>query len=211
MEILGMTQFDRCVLEMSLIHLSDRQSYVGQEMYRRYNAWKEETAEPTNNPWLDLHRFAIYLPHPQQEYENITLAEGLTRGYNIEVEPVRDRAQIPYQIPDGGHFAIVLKQRSQDSKFKIAATGIFVRSLAILSLDFVIDPEKGEYRPLTVKHPIVREYPPDWEKQLAAFLKKEIGPQELPNIVGYVDRDFNQDYRPPAWDDLYRSTATGLV
>lgn len=202
MEILGITQFDQCAINMSLINICDRQSHIGQEMLERYNEWKEETGEAVNNPWLDLHQFNIYIPHPQQQYENITLEEGLTKGYNIEVEPVTDRTAIPYKIPDGGHFVVVLKQKELDADFKIAATGIFVRPLGILNLDIVVDPEKGEYRPLIVKHPIIRDYPSDWQKKLIGFLKGEIHSQELPSLIQYVDRAFNQDYRPPSWNEV---------
>lgn len=208
--MLGTTQFERCALDISLINLCDRTSHVGREMNRLYNAWKEETAEAVNNPWLDLHQFAIYIPHPEQQYENTTLEEGLTKGYNIEVEPVKDKSQVPYQIPEGGHFVVVLQQNAIDSDFKIAATGIFVRPLAVLSLDVIVDPEKGEYRPLIVKHPIIRDYPQDWQQKLIAFLKNEIGSEDLPEIVGYVDRAINQDYRPPSWHEIYLS-ARGLA
>jgi hypothetical protein len=207
METLGVTKFDRCAIEISLINICNQESYVGQEMRKLYNAWKEETAETVNNPWLDLHQFSIYIPHPEQQYEDVTLEEGLTKGYNIEVEPVKNRSEVPYQIPEGGHFVIVLKQKALDADFSIAATGIFIRPLGVLSLDLVIDPEKGEYRPLIVKHPIIRDYPKDWEKKLVAFLNQEIASQDLPNLVGYVDRAINQDYRPPSWNDIYLSAA----
>lgn len=202
MEILGITQFDRCAIDMALINICDRHSHIGQQMRQRYNEWKEETGEAVNNPWLDLHQFNIYIPHPQQQYEDITLEEGLTKGYNIEVEPVADSSQIPYKIPEGGHFVIVLKQKQLDSDFKIAATGIFVRPLGIFNLDIVIDPEKGEYRPLIVKHPIIRDYPGDWQKKLIGFLKGEIHGQELPSLIQHVDRALNQDYRPPSWNEI---------
>lgn len=109
MRILGTTQFDQCVLNMALIHLCDRESYVGQEMRKQYRAWKDETDEPAQNPWADLHQFTIYVPHPDQEYDGLTPEQGLTKGYNIEVKPLKNRDPIPYNIPEGAHFVRVLK------------------------------------------------------------------------------------------------------
>ncbi|MEB3178915.1 MAG: hypothetical protein VKL59_07800 [Nostocaceae cyanobacterium] len=210
MEILGATRFDQCVINISLINICNQQSYVGQEMRKLYNSWKEETDEAINNPWLDLQQFTIYVPHPDQKYENITLEEGLTRGYNVEVNPVEDRTQVPYDIPEGGHFVVIFKQKSIDSDFKIAATGIFIRPLAILSLDIIVDLEKAEYQPLVIKHPVIRDYPEGWEQKLAMFINREIRFEELPNIVAYVDQSLNQDYRPPSWNEVYLS-ATGFA
>ncbi|MEO0406715.1 MAG: hypothetical protein AAF289_05130, partial [Cyanobacteria bacterium P01_A01_bin.135] len=129
------SKFDQCVLNMALIHLCNTESHVGQEMRRQYNDWKDG---PVHNPWLDIHQFTIYIPHPDQDYEGITLEDGLTQGYNVEVEPVKDPSSLIYNIPQGGHFVVVLKQKQVDGDFAIAATGIFVRSLAALSLDVVI-------------------------------------------------------------------------
>ncbi|WP_239005403.1 hypothetical protein [Gloeothece citriformis] len=175
-------------------------------MRKHYNSWKEETDEAVNNPWRDLHKFIIYVPHPEQKYENVTLEEGLTKGYNIEVEPVKNKAQVPYTIPEGGHFVVVLKQTRLDSDFKIAATGIFIRPLGVLSLDVVIDPEVGEYQPLLIKHPIIRNYPEDWQQKLTLFLNKEIRAEDLPNLVGYVDQSVNRDYRSPSWNEIFLSS-----
>jgi len=210
MEILGATRFDQCVINISLINICNQQSYVGQEMRKLYNSWKEESDEAINNPWLDLQQFTIYVPHPDQKYENITLEEGLTRGYNVEVNPVEDRTQVPYDIPEGGHFVVIFKQKGIDSDFKIAATGIFIRPLAILSLDIIVDLEKAEYQPLVIKHPVIRDYPEGWEQKLAMFINREIRFEELPNIVAYVDQSLNQDYRPPSWNEVYLS-ATGFA
>jgi len=49
-----------------------------------------------------------------------------------------------------------------------------------------------------VKHPIIRDYPADWETKLRMFLQREIPQEELPSIVQYVDRAYNQDYRSPS-------------
>ena len=206
MNILGATRFDQCVMNISLINLCNQKSYVGTEMIRLYNSWKDEIAEAVNNPWLDLQQFTIYVPHPDQKYEDITLEEGLTLGYNIEVKPVEDKSQIPYKIPEGGHFVIVLKQKGLDSDFKIAATGIFVRSLGVLVLDIVVDAEKGEYQHLAIKHPVIRDYPEGWEQKLNLFLQQEIRGEDLPNLVGHVDQALNRDYRPPSWQEVYLSS-----
>ncbi len=211
MQVLGaFNKFEQCVLNMALINICDRESYVGQEMRRQYNSWKESTNETVYNPWLDPHQFTIYLPHPEQEYEDVTLEAGLTKGYNVEVEPVKDPKKLVYNIPEGGHFVVVLKQRRVNGDFAIAATGIFVRSLAILSLDVIVDPDQGEYQSLVIKHPIIRDYPQDWETKLRMFLKGEIRGEELPRVVGYVDRGLNQDYRTPSWNEVYL-TASGFT
>ena len=204
MQILGaFSRFEQCILNMALINICDSESYVGQEMRQQYNAWKQSTNETVHNPWLNLHKFTIYLPHPDQEYEDITLEEGLTNGYNIEVQPVKDLSELVYNIPEGGHFVTVLKQRRVNGDFEIAAIGVFVRSLGILSLDVVVDPDKGEYQSLVIKHPIIRDYPQDWETKLRSFLQGETGGEELPRVVGYVDRSLNRDYRTPNWKDVY--------
>lgn len=203
------SQFEQCVLNMALINICDSESYVGQEMRQQYNAWKQLTDEAVDNPWLDVHQFTIYLPHPDQEYEGVTLAEGLTKGYNVEVEPVNDRSKLVYDIHPGGHFVVVLKQSRVNGDFAIAATGIFVRSLGILSLDAIVDLDQGEYQPLVIKHPIIRDYPQDWETKLRAFLNGETTWDELPSVVRYVDRKLNQDYRSPDWKEVYLA-ASGL-
>lgn len=205
MAILGATRFDQCVMNISLINLCNQKSYIGTEMLRLYNSWKDETAEAVNNPWLDLQQFTIYVPHPDQKYEDVTLEQGLTLGYNIEVKPLEDKSQVPYKIPEGGHFVIVLKQTGLDADFKIAATGIFVRPLGVLVLDIVVDSEKGEYQHLAIKHPVIRDYPDGWEQKLNLFLQQEIRGEDLPNLVGHVDQAFNRDYRPPSWQEVYLS------
>ena len=206
MQVLGaFSKFEQCVLNMALINICDGESYFGQEMLRQYNEWKQLTNETVYNPWLDVHQFTIYLPHPNQEYEDISLEEGLTKGYNIEVQPVKDLTELPYKILKGGHFVIVLKQRRVNGDFNIAATGIFVRFLGILTLDVIIDPDKGEYQSLVLKHPIIRDYPQDWKTKLRMFLKGEIRQEELPYVVRYVDRSLNQDYRSPSWNEVYLS------
>ena len=212
MQVLGaFSKFEQCVLNMALINICDSTSYVGQEMRGQYNAWKQETNETVHNPWLALHQFTIYLPHPDQEYEDITLEEGLTKGYNIEVKPVKDPNELVYNIPEGGHFVVVLKQKRVNGNFAIAATGVFVRSLGILSLDVIVDPEKGEYQSLAIKHPIIRDYPQDWETKLKMFLTGETKAEELPRVVGYVDRSLNRDYRSPSWNDVYLAASEFTV
>ncbi|NER84411.1 MAG: hypothetical protein F6K42_33760, partial [Leptolyngbya sp. SIO1D8] len=104
---------------MALINICDSESYVGQEMRRQYNAWKQLTQDAVQNPWLDVHQFTIYLPHPEQTYEDITLDEGLTRGYNVEVEPIKDQGDLFYDIPAGGHFVVVMRQHQVNGEFAI--------------------------------------------------------------------------------------------
>lgn len=202
-EILGTSKFDQCVLNISLINICNQHSYTGQEMLKRYNSWKDDKDEAINNPWLDLHQFTIYVPHPDQKYEDVTLEQGLTLGYNIEVEPVEDINKIPYQIPPGGHFIVVLKQKGIDDDFRIAATGIFIRSLALFYLDVVIDPEEGKYQNFVIKHPIIRDYPQDLNQKIRQFLEQEIPGESLTNLIKYVDQSENSDYRPPSWNDIY--------
>ncbi len=212
MEVIGtFSKFEQCVLNMALINICNSDSYVGQEMRGQYNAWKQETNETVHNPWLDLHQFTIYLPHPDQEYEDVTLEEGLSKGYNVEVKPVKDPSELVYNIPEGGHFVVVLKQKRVNGNFAIAATGVFVRSLGILSLDVIVDPDKGEYQSLVVKHPIIRNYPQDWETQLKMFLTGKTKAEELPRVVGYVDRSLNRDYRSPSWNDVYLAASEFTV
>lgn len=206
MQVLGLfSRFEQCVLNMALINICDSESYVGQEMRRQYNHWKNLTNEAIDNPWLDVHQFTIFLPHPDQTYEDITLGEGLTKGYNVEVEPVKDPDELIYKIASGGHFVVVLRQKQVNGEFAIAATGIFVRPLGLLSLDVIVDLQQGDCQPLIVKHPIIRDYPQDWETQLRQFLQGEISGETLPPIVRYVDRSLNPDYRTPDWQEVYRS------
>jgi hypothetical protein len=99
----------------------------------------------------------------------------------------------------------VLKQKQVDGDFAIAATGVFVRSLAVLSLDVVVDPVEGGTQPIVVRHPIIRDYPQDWKTKLRLFLQREISDEALPRLVGYVDSSLNHDYRSPRWHDVYLS------
>ena len=211
MQVLGaFSKFEQCVLNMALINICNQQNYVGNQMRQQYNQWKGEAEETVYTPWLDVHQFTIYLPHPDQEYEGITLESGLTQGYNIEVKPVNSLDRLPYRIPKGAHFIVVMRQKGLDSDFKIAGTGIFIRPLGVLSLDIIIDSDLGEYQSITIKHPIIRDYPSGWEDKLNLFLKGEIDSEELPQVVRYVDRTFNQDYRQPSWQDIYLA-ATGFA
>ena len=204
MLVLGsFSKFEQCVLNMALINICDSESYVGQEMRRQYNSWKQQTNEAVGNLWFDIHQFTIYLPHPNQKYEDVTLEEGLSKGYNVEVEPVQDPGDLMYNIHKGGHFVAVFKQHEENGKFEIAATGILVRSLGILSLDVIVDLDREEYQSLVIRHPIIRDYPNNWETQLRQFLNGEVRGEELPCVVGYVDRSLNRDYRPPAWNEVY--------
>lgn len=187
--------------------MCDRESYVGQEMRNAYSEWKAESDEAIDNPWRELHQFTIFVPHPDQEYEGMTLEEGLTQGYNVEVSIVRDKSQIPYKISERGHFVIVLKQKAVDGEFKIAATGMLVRPLGVLNLAVIVDGDENPYQALVIKHPIIRDYPSDWWDKLAMFYKQEIPWQDLSNIVGYVDRVLNPDYRPPSWYEVYLGAA----
>lgn len=208
MLVLGtFNKFEQCVLNMALINMCNSEGHVGKTMRHHYNEWKQLTNEAVSNPWFDVHQFTIYLPHPDQTYEDITLEEGLTRGYNVEVEPIKEPSELIYDIPRGGHFVVVLKQERVNGDFAIAATGIFIRPLGILSLDVIVDLDQGEYQPLVVKHPIIREYPQDWETKLRLFLHKEIKVEELPHVVRSVDRSLNQDYRSPSWKEVYLASS----
>jgi hypothetical protein len=207
MQILGASKFDQCALNMSLINICNQNSYVGQEMLKIYNAWKDETGEAINNPWLELQQFTIYVPHPDQEYEDMTLEAGLTKGYNIEVKPVQDRSQVPYKIPEGGHFVVIMKQKGLNADFAIAATGVFIRPLGILSLDIIVDQQKNEYQSVVVLHPVIRDYPSGWQEKVKMFFSGNIRGNDLPNLVGHVDQAFNRDYRPPSWNEVYLSAS----
>ncbi len=211
MQVLGaLNKFEQCVLNISLINICNQESHVGQEMRQNYNRWKGEIEETIYSPWLDIHQFTIYIPHPDQEYEGITLESGLTQGYNVEVKPVNNPSQLPYRIPRGAHFVVLMRQKSNNSDFKIAGTGIFIRPLGVMSLDMIVDSELGEYQSITIKHPIIRDYPEGWEDKLNSFLQGEIDSIELPQVVRYVDQAFNEDYRQPSWHDIYLA-ATGFA
>ncbi|MDX2215718.1 MAG: hypothetical protein SFY66_20820 [Oculatellaceae cyanobacterium bins.114] len=202
MRILGATQFDQCVLNISLINLCNQESYVGQELRKLYKMQQDDTNEPMTTPWLTPHQFTIFVPHPEQEYDGLTLEAGLTKGYNVEIKPIQEHSYVPYDIPPGGHFVVVLKQKSLNDGFNVAATGIFVRSLAVLKLDIIVDMQQANYQPVLVKHPVIRDYPSGWESKLQQFLNREIRSEDLPDLVGYVDQRVNRDYRPPSWHEI---------
>jgi hypothetical protein len=204
--LLNLSQFDQCVLNISLINLCNQSSYVGQTI--RQTLWQADD-EPTGDPWRNLHQFTIYIPHPDQQYEGISLEAGLTQGYNIEAKAI-DRTSLPYKIPEGGQFVVVMKQKGLDGDFEIAATGIFVRPLAVLSLDWIVDRLQPEYHAMTISHPIIRDYPSGWEIQLNRFLQQEIRYESLPNLVGHVDSILNPDYRSPSWQEV-RLAAQGFA
>lgn len=209
MRILGTTQFDQCVLNMALINLSNSESPVGLELRQRVS----ETSAAISNLtqiWAMPHQFTLYVPHPDQEYEGLTLAAGLTQGYNVEVEPLPDPGLVPYKVSPGSHFVVVMKQTGLDQGFAIAATGLFVRPLAALVLDIIVDREIPEYQAVVVQHPIVRDYPSDWESKLKQFLNQEIPSENLPSVVNHVDSGLNPDFRPPAWDEVHL-TAKGFA
>uniref|UniRef100_A0A832H5T0 Uncharacterized protein n=1 Tax=Oscillatoriales cyanobacterium SpSt-402 TaxID=2282168 RepID=A0A832H5T0_9CYAN len=198
---LGISQFDQCILNISLINLCNQESYVGQSIRQLHNLLDENDAP--NDPWRTLHQLNLYIPHPDQQYDGITLQAGLTKGYNIEVKTVADPSQIPCKVPEGGQFVVVMRQKGLDDGFVIAATGFFIRPLALLSLDFIVDVSTPEYQSIVVKHPVIRDYPPGWEDKLKHFLDQTIPYDALPNLVGYVDQAVNRDYRPPSWDEVH--------
>jgi hypothetical protein len=206
--LLNLSKFDQCVFNMSLINLCNQSSHVGQTVWQQHNPWHED--EPTRDLWRNLHQLTLHIPHPDQQYEGITLEAGLTQGYNIEVKTVSDRNRLPYNIPEGGQFVVVMKQKGLDAEFEIAATGIFVRPLAVLSLDWIVDRHQATYQAIVVKHPVIRDYPSGWEDQLRRFLQQEIPYEALPNLVRYVDQTLNLDYRPPSWSEV-RLAAQGFA
>jgi hypothetical protein len=205
----GIHRFDQCVLTIGLINLCNQVSYVGQSIRRLNNPWGDDDV-PTGDPWRRLHQIMLYIPHPDQQYEGITLEAGLTQGYNMEVKPIVDPSQIPYKIPSGGQFVVVMKQTGVDAGFAIAATGIFIRSLALLSLDMIMDITTPDYQSIVVKHPVIRDYPSGWENKLNQFLDHTLPYEALPNLVGHVDQTLNPDYRPPTWDEVHLA-AKGFV
>lgn len=176
---------------------------------RQLHDWQDDDG-PTRDPWLTLHQLTLHIPHPDQQYEGITLEAGLTQGYNIETQVIRDRSRVPYTIPDGGQFVVVMRQKGLDGDFEIAATGIFIRPLALLRLDMIVDRLEAEYQSIIVKHPIIRDYPTDWETQFNRFLAQEIPYGALPNLVRHVDQTLNSDYRPPSWLEV-RLAAQGFA
>lgn len=207
MRILGSSQFDQCVLNMALINLCNQSSHVGQQLHRLYNA---DDDEPTVSPWHQPHWFSIYVPHPDQEFEEITLEQGLTRGYNVEVKRIEDYSQLPYKLQKEAHFVTVLKQKGLNQGYQLAATGIFVRPLAVLKLDIIDDLDEATYQPVLVTHPIIRDYPSHCQDKLWQFLNDEISSEALPNLVGYVDQATNSDFRSPTWSEV-RLAAKGFA
>jgi hypothetical protein len=201
---LGIARYDQSVLNMGLINLCNQESYVGQSLRRLDNPGDDAT--PSGDPWRRLHQLTLHIPHPDQEYEGITLATGLTLGYNIEVKTIADRSNIPYKIPEGGQFVVVMRQKGLDAGFAIAATGIFIRPLALLRLELIMDLTTAEYQSIVVKHPVIRDYPSNWEDKLNQFLDQTLPYAGLPNLVGHVDQALNPDYRPPGWDEVHRAS-----
>lgn len=191
--LLGIPRFEQYVLNMALVHLCDRESYVG-HLTRQLNAPDEAVQQVT-----------IYLPHPEQQYDGMSLEAGLTQGYNIEAEAILDRVRIPYLIPRGAQFVRVLRQKGIDQGFQLAAIGLFIRPLAILKLDMILNIEAAEYQTIAVRHPVIRDYPSDWEQKLNQFLQQEIPGEALPNLAGYVDRAMNSDYTPPNWAQISKA------
>lgn len=205
MRILGANAFDQCVLNMALIHVCNQEGYIGQQLYALYNA--EEIAIDL---WSRSHWFNIYVPHPAQEFEEISLEQGLTRGYNVEVKAIGDLSQIPYPLLKEAHFVTVLKQKGLNQNYHLAATGIFIRPLAAIKLDIIDDIDNATYQPVLIKHPVMRDYPANWEQKLWQYLNQEIRSDALPDLVKYVDQAHNRDYRSPTWSEV-RLAATGFV
>lgn len=199
---LTIPRFEQQVFNMALVHLCDRSSHVGQLMrYSNDHAAQDSLDSPTPDPWA-LHQVSIYVPHPEQQYEGLSLEAGLTQGYNIEVEPIQDRGRIPYVIPRGAQFVLILRQKGIDADFGLAALGLFIRPLALLKLDWIVDADQAEYQSIAVRHPVIRDYPSNWEQQLNRFLQQEIPYEALPDLAGYVDRTVNSDYTPPNWRQI---------
>lgn len=209
MQFLGVfNKFEQYILSMSLIHICDHESYLNQRIRQQYNSGEDSIQTFENN---GVNQYIIYLPSPHQTYEDITLEQGLTEGYNIEFKPIQEQNAFTRQIPQGGHFVVVMKQSKVDGDFAIAAIGIFISPMAIFSLDVIIDPNEEEYQSLVIKHPIIRNYPSNWETILRLFLNGQMAIHELPQLVKYVDRNYNLDFRPPSWDEYYTSSKSFLL
>ncbi|MCU0565035.1 MAG: hypothetical protein MUF49_00365 [Oculatellaceae cyanobacterium Prado106] len=197
--LLGIPKFEQHVFNMALVHLCDREGYVGGLMRGSIN--ESTTDEPTVDPWTALQQITLYIPHPEQQYDGLSLEAGLTQGYNLEVQP-GDRSRIPYLVPKGAQFVRVLRQKGIDAGFGLAAIGLFIRPLALLKLDWIVDAEQAEYQTLAVRHPVIRDYPSDWEQKLQLYLQQEIPVEALPDLAGYVDRTLNSEYNPPNWTQI---------
>ncbi|MEB3292806.1 MAG: hypothetical protein VKJ24_06575 [Synechococcales bacterium] len=202
-QLLNLPRFEQHVLNMALVHLCDREGHVGQLM--RHSNDSSQVDSSSSHPWETLQQITIYIPHPQQEYDGMSLEAGLTQGYNIEVEPILDRDRIPYLIPRGAQFVRVLRQKGVNAGFSLAAIGLLIRPLALLKLDLIVDAITAEYQAIAIRHPVIREYPSNWEQTLNSFIGQELSLEALPNIVGYVDRTLNRDYTPPNWTQIVRS------
>lgn len=200
MKILGSSQFDQCVLNMALINLCNQQSYVGEQLLRLYN--RENLDEPSSYFWRTSHWFSIYVPHSDQQFDEISLEQGLTYGYNIEIQRIEYPNQIPYDLPQEAHFVTVLKQKGLNQNYDLAATGIFVRPLAILKLDIIDHLADTTYQPILITHPILRDYPASYRDKLWQYLDRQISSEALPNLVGYVDQALNSDLRSPTWSEV---------
>jgi hypothetical protein len=198
--LFGISRFEQQVLSMALVHLCDRHSPVNQRTQQDDSATAHDAG---STPWLGLQQFTLYIPHPEQQYEGISLEAGLTQGLNIEVQPVQNREGIPYAIPTGSHFVRILRQKALDRGFGLMAVGLFIPPMALLKLDLIVDAEQAEYQAIAVRHPVLRDYPKDWEQRLNVFLQQDRAIETLPNLIGYVDRGVNQDYTPPTWNQLY--------
>jgi hypothetical protein len=199
--LFSLSSFEQCVFNISLISLCNQASYLGQSIRRLHNPGSEDD-QPTDDPWRRLYQITLHVPHPDQEYDGITLETGLTKGYNLEAKVVTDPRQVPYDIPVGGQLVVVMRQTAVNGGFAIAATGIFVRPLALLKLDFILDMSTAESQSIIVKHPIIRDYPSNWQDQLQQFLNRTRPYEALPNLVGHVDQTLNSDYRPPNWAEV---------
>ena len=205
--ILGSSSFDQCVLSMALIHLCNQASYIGQQF--------QQLCPSADNPtstahWLTPHWFTIYVPHPDQDFEEITLEYGLNHGYNLEVKPIDNANLVPYNLSKASHFVVVLKQSGVNQAYQLVATGLFIRPLATLKLDLIDVIDQVSYQPILVRHPIIRSYPSRWEQKLWQYLNHDLNFDRLPNIVQAVDQRQNADYRSPSWNEL-RLMTRGFV
>ena len=98
MQFLGVfNKFEQCVLNMALINICDSESYVGQQIRRQQDSWDESIQNIENNSGIN--QYTIYLPHPEQKYEDITLEQGLSKGYNVEVETVQNNNTMILRSP----------------------------------------------------------------------------------------------------------------